>query len=238
MALILLCILAPAAFCGTAAPVIDMVQIKGACFDMGDTFGDGLENERPVKRVCVGDFSLGKYVVTQAQWEAVMGDNPSYSQKGGDYPVEYVTWDEVHEFILKLNKMTGKHYRLPTEAEWEYAARSGGRKEKWAGTSDESKLGDYAWYEKNSGDKIHPVGTRKPNGLGLYDMTGNVWQWTQGFYSDTWYDQMHARENPRPIRGGDWGDHATYVRTTRRTGVGRSMRMISVGFRLATGTER
>ena len=120
---------------------------------MGDTFGDGYEVEHPVHEVCVNGFWMGKYEVTQGQWEKVMGTNPSHFRNGHDYPVETVNWDDAQEFVQKLNQITGKGFRLPTEAEWEYAARSGGNKEKWAGTNKESELGEYAWYVVNSGVK-------------------------------------------------------------------------------------
>jgi hypothetical protein len=138
---------------------------------------------------------------------------------------------------------TGKAYRLPTEAEWEYAARSGGKIEKWAGTSSESELGDYAWYYNNSGYRSHPVGQKKPNGLGLYDMTGNVWEWM----SD-WYDKGYYAESPRDepegsvtgrtrsLRGGYWGDLPRFVRVSRRIGLAPAARAAGDGFRVALST--
>ncbi|HUV08617.1 MAG TPA: SUMF1/EgtB/PvdO family nonheme iron enzyme, partial [Spirochaetia bacterium] len=162
---------------------IDFVLIKGGCFQRGDTFGDGRADEKPVRTVCVDDFYIGKYEVTQSQWQSVMGNNPSFFKKCGEKcPVEQVSWNDIQEFITKLNTKTGKKYRLPTEAEWEYAARSGGRKEKYAGTSSDIELGKYAWYSANSGGSIHPSGQKQPNGLGLYDMTGNAWEWCQDWY--------------------------------------------------------
>jgi len=117
-----------------------------------------------------------------------MGGNRSYFQNcGDDCPVETVSWNDAQDFISRLNQRTGKRFRLPTEAEWEYAARSGGKREKWAGTSSESELGDYAWYSKNSGGSTHPVGQKKPNGLGLYDMSGDVWEWCQDWYGKDFY---------------------------------------------------
>jgi sulfatase modifying factor 1 len=222
-----------------AAPEIEMVYVRGGCFQMGDTFGDGENDEKPVHEVCVSDFYIGKYEVTQEQWMAVMGSNPSKFE-GEQRPVEQVSWNEVQRFIAKLNAMTGKRYRLPTEAEWEYAARSGGRKEKWAGTSDENMLVDYAWYSKNSDEMTHVVGTKKPNGLGIYDMTGNVWEWCQDVYGDEYYEESR-RDNPkgsksnsfRVNRGGSWGNDSQDIRAAVRYDLTPVYRSSGIGFRVS-----
>lgn len=137
-------------------------------------------------------FYIQKTHVTQGQWKKVMEDNPSFFKNGGDdCPVENVSWNDVQKFIIKLNNMEGTDkYRLPTESQWEYAARSGGKLEDYAGTLSESELGDYAWYYVNSGGETHPVGQKKPNGLGLYDMSGNVWQWVADWYRPDYYSQL------------------------------------------------
>jgi len=191
---------------------MEMIFVNGGCYQMGDTFGDGFDSEKPVHEVCVDDFYMGKYEVTQGQWQAVMGNNPSYFKSGDNYPVEQVSWNDAQEFVRKLNQRSrGGKYRLPTEAEWEYAARSGGKREEWAGTSSESDLGDYAWYDKNSGGKTHPMGQKKPNGLGLYDMSGNVWEWVQDWYGDYSSGSQNNPTGPssvpsRVLRGGDEPD--------------------------------
>jgi formylglycine-generating enzyme required for sulfatase activity len=169
------------------------------------------------------DFYLGKYPVTQQQFEAVMGDNPSHF-KGGSLPVETVSWDDAQTFIQKLNTHSGKKlYRLPTEAEWEYAFRAGSTSLYYFG-DDESQLGEYAWYLGNSVQTTHPVGQKKPNGWGLYDMAGNVWEWT-----DSWYDS--SRSN-RVLRGGSWFNTAVYCRSAYRFSFHPDYRLNYVGFRL------
>jgi formylglycine-generating enzyme len=223
-----------------SATDVEMVLIKGGCFQMGDNFEDGFPDEKPVHEVCVDDFYLGKYKVTQGQWQAVMGNNPAYFKNGDNYPVENISWNNAQEFIQKLNQQAGKRYRLPTEAEWEYAARGGGNGEKWAGTSNESELGDFAWYFANSGSKTHSVGEKRPNSLGLYDMSGNVWEWCQDIYNAHAYKQ-HSQNNPiyegseanRVLRGGSWGDKSRGVRAPCRGDNAPDFRRYDIGLRLA-----
>ena len=218
----------------------DMVYIKGGCFDMGDIFGDGEDDEKPVHTVCVGDFYLGKTEVTQKQWVDIMGHNPS-KFKCGDCPVESVHWDNVQDFIIKLNKATDMNYRLPTEAEWEYAARSGGGREQWAGTGNESELGTYAWYGNNSNSSTHAVAGKSPNKFGLYDMMGNVWEWCSDWYVRDYYENSPAKDPQGPsdgvhrvIRGGGWRSKAKALRTTDRNDfVPTSKKFSDIGFRLA-----
>lgn len=219
---------------------IEFVRVHGGCYAMGNSFGGGYIDERPVHRVCVPDFYMGKFPVTQGQWRAVMGNNPSGFRKGNQYPVENLSWNEVQEFIRKLDGMTGKKYRLPTEAEWEYAARSGGKNQKWSGTSDESILGQFAWYDRNSGNATHPVGLKRPNGLFLYDMSGNVWEWVNDWYAVNYYENS-PRDNPqgppsgkkKVLRGGAWISIAANLRAARRLAASPSDRINFFGFRLA-----
>jgi len=180
---------------------MEMIFVKGGCFQMGDTFGDGDNHEKPVHEVCVDDFYLGKYEVTQGQWKRIMRNNPShFSNCGDNCPVEKVSWDDVQDFIRKLNSQSGKNYRLPTEAEWEYAARSGGKSEQYAGGNDVNAV---AWYDGNSVGKTHPAGQKQPNGLGLYDMSGNVWEWCNDWYGSNYYSQS-TRNNPEGPSSGTY----------------------------------
>lgn len=215
---------------------IEFVWVAGGCFQMGDTFGDGDNDEKPVHEVCVNSFVLSRYEVTQGQWKKLMGYNPSKFAKGDNYPVEQVSWDETQNFIRKLNSKSNKFFRLPTEAEWEYAARSGGKKEKYSGGDDIDIL---AWYKNNSGRSTHPVGTKKPNGLGLYDMSGNVWEWCSDRYSKCYYQQS-PRNNPkgesvgpyRVIRDGGWNGSAWLCRPANRDRFMPGNRLDNLGFRL------
>ncbi len=219
---------------------MEFVKVSGGCYQMGDTFGDGELDERPVHKVCVGDFDLGKFEVTQKQWRDVMGENPSeFSQCGGDCPVENVSWDDAQDFIAAINRKYGVRYRLPTEAEWEYAARSGGRRDRYSGTSKEAAVEDYAWVASNSEGHTHPVGAKKPNGLGLYDMSGNVWEWTGDCYDDGYY-QHSPVDNPagpptclrRVFRGGSWFRYPADVRASLRSNYAPDVRRSSFGLRM------
>ncbi|GFO96672.1 hypothetical protein ig2599ANME_0861 [groundwater metagenome] len=210
-------------------------------FDMGspsnekDRYGD----EGTVHRVKIANaFYIGKYEVTQKQWRDVMGRNPSID-KGDDLPVEKVSWNDVQEFIKKLNEKEGMNkYRLPTESEWEYAARAG-TTTMYSFGDDESKLGDYAWYYSNSGNKIHEVGQKKPNPWGLYDIHGNVWEWVQ----DMWHDNYNGAPtdgsawegdgSARVFRGGCWDSGAAgSLRSALRYRARPGYRDGSLGFRL------
>jgi len=198
----------------TFSNTIDMefVLIQPGEFDMGSPVNETgrYDDEGPVHHVTISKaFYLGKYEVTQKQWHEVMGDNPSY-YKGDDLPVENVSWDDVQEFIKKFNKKENtQKYRLPSEAEWEYAARAG-TTTRYSFGDDDSKLGEYGWYSENSGDKIHPVGKKGANPWGLYDVHGNVWEWVQDTWHDTYIgapDDGSAWEDGgdfRVLRGGSW----------------------------------
>ena len=219
---------------------IEMVYVKGGCYQMGDIFDDpeGGAEEKPVHEVCVDDFYLGRYEVTQGQWENIMGSNPSIDRSCGDNcPVDNVSWSDAQAFISRLNNRSGGSiYRLPSEAEWEYAARSRGRSEKYSGGNDVDSV---AWYNENSNNKLHPVGTKAPNGLGIYDMSGSVWEWINDWYGSDYYENS-PRNNPtgpgsgieHVIRGGCRTGEAYNMRTARRNGYTPDTRRPSLGFRL------
>jgi len=217
-----------------------MVFVKGGCFDMGDIFDTGDSDEKPVHTVCVGAFYLGKTEVTQKQWVDITGHNPSKFQCE-DCPVERVSWNDVQGFIKKLNEKTGMNYRLPTEAEWEYAARGGGRKEQWAGTNNEEKIGEYTWYGHNAEGSTHPVAGKLPNGIGIYDLMGNVWEWCSDWYGSHYYEthpsndpQGHSEGQNRVLRGGGWRSKDQGLRTTDRNDFDPASKKFSdIGFRLA-----
>ncbi|MDH3672955.1 MAG: formylglycine-generating enzyme family protein [Gammaproteobacteria bacterium] len=228
---------------GGAASVAGMIFVSGGCYQIGDIFDEGEPDERPVHEVCVDDFYLAEHEVTQRQWTEIMRDNPSqFADCGDDCPVERVSWDDAQEYLRRLNRKTGRNYRLPTEAEWEYAARDRGRAMRWAGTNDESELGDFAWYVVNSGNTTHPVSTKKPNRLGLYDMTGNVNEWMWDRWGK-WYYRVSLRDNPRgpatgngrASRGGSWWSVARFARIGNRYADDPSYRAGNHGLRLALG---
>ena len=193
---------------------IDMLRVEAGTFTMGATaeMKEPYDWEKPAHQVTLAnDYYIGKYEVTQVLWQVVMGSNPSLF-KGDNLPVEQVSWDDCQEFISKLNRITGKTFRLPTEAEWEYAAR-GGKKSRGYQYSGSNNLSDVAWYYDNSGSKTHSVGTKQANELGIYDMSGNVWEWCQDWYGEY---RSSSQVNPtgansgyyRVVRGGSWSYNA------------------------------
>ena len=208
---------------------IEMIRVKSGSFDMGNVFNE------PIHRVTLtNDYYLGKYEVTQALWKTVMGNNPSFFKEDNN-PVEQVSWDDCQIFIEKLNALTGFHFRLPTEAEWEYA-ESGGRKSRGYRYSGSNTLGDVAWHNGNSGSKTHTVGTKQPNELGIYDMTGNVAEWCQDVYgpyaSGSLKNPMGAKEGKkRVVRGDDYS--AIFNFRQPRLGVSSENKSRYCGFRLA-----
>jgi formylglycine-generating enzyme required for sulfatase activity len=217
---------------------MELVLISAGTFKMGSNDSDAYAGERPGHTVRITQpFYLGKYEVTQSQWQAVMGNNPSTFTGDPNRPVDNVSWDDVQEFIRRLNSREGgTAYRLPTEAEWEYAARAG-TTTRWSFGDDASQLGRYAWYEGNAGKQTHPVGQLQPNPWGLYDMYGNVWEWVQDWYgkyaSDTAIDPGGpASGSDRVFRGGSWGNATRFCRSAHRLGDAPGTRFVDLGFRL------
>jgi formylglycine-generating enzyme required for sulfatase activity len=245
----------------------EFVTVPAGCFQMGNNFGDAYHIEMPVHDVCVSEFSIGKFDVTRGAFrkfiddtgyrtEAEKGDgcyvydgkswrkdpaanwrSPGFSQDD-DHPVVCVSWNDSVAYAQWLSRKNNRNYRLPTEAEWEYAARSGGKREKFAGSDD---IDAVAWYSGNSGNRTHPVGQKRANGLGLYDMSGNVWQWTAD-----WYDENYYRESPRSnpggplsgskrvFRGGSWFYDPRGVRASYRDFYVPGYRSSYLGFRLVS----
>ncbi|MBU1641353.1 MAG: formylglycine-generating enzyme family protein [Proteobacteria bacterium] len=215
---------------------MEFVTVPGGCFQMGSNSGDS--DEQPVHEVCVDDFQIGKYEVTQGQWREVMENNPAKFMNGDNYPIEQVGWADVQDYISKLNRKSGRSFRLPTEAEWEYACRSGGRDEQYCGGNNVDSL---AWYKDNSSGSTHQVGTKSPNGLGIYDMSGNVWEWTTDWYDKRSYGKS-PRQNPagpssgsyRVFRGGGWRYNQGGVRSAVRLRDSPVYRSSGLGFRLVS----
>jgi formylglycine-generating enzyme required for sulfatase activity len=210
------------------------VRVAAGAFLMGSaTAGD---SERPVHRVVISrDFEIGRHEVTQRQWETMMGNNPSHF-RGADRPVERVSWDDAQLFIQKMNaRNDGYVYRLPTEAEWEYAARAGSTAE-YAGTGNLDEMG---WHFGNSGGTTHPVGSRKPNAWGLHDTHGNVWEWVQDWYDREYYKISPAVDPSGPVtgsrktcRGGAWNYGADRSTSSSRAHPAPDARESFIGFRL------
>ena len=219
---------------------IELVPIPAGSFPMGDEKGDA--EEKPVHKVTIGKpFYLGKFEVTQEQWDAVMGGNPSHF-KGKKNPVERVSWEACQEFIKKLNAKfadTGATFSLPTEAQWEYACRAC-TSSRYGFGDEEANLSEYGWFEGNAGGKTHPVGEKKPNAWGLYDMHGNVWEWCADWYDGDYYRESPANDPTGPtavssriLRGGSWGDPAPYCRSAYRYCLPPWFCVYSYGLRVA-----
>ena len=238
-----------------------MVMVPGGSFDLGSN--DEADDRKPAHTVRLKDYYIGTYEVTQRQWKKVMGTNPS-KFVCEDCAVQNVNYADVQSFIEKLNATTGKHYRLPTEAEWEYAARGGNREElvisnpnTRKGMDGDSKRipdrmtsgkryagqkqpGEVAWFKRNSEDHVHRIGIKKPNELGIYDMSGNVEEWCSDFYGTT-YGSKNTADNPQGpsggtahvVRGGSYESDPDELVVTRRAGYVPATKSLSLGFRLA-----
>ena len=232
---------------------MELVYVPGGCFQMGSPENEeSRDSDEKLHEVCVDGFWMGKTEVTQGQWKKIMGGNPAKFQKGDDYPVEQVSWDDAQDFIKKLNSKAGKKYRLPTEAEWEYAARAGTSTARfWGDSSDEAcsyaNVADQTAKKKYSDWTIHscddgyaetaPAGSFQANPFGLHDMLGNVWEWCAGWYGEY---ELNKKENPlgassgsyRVIRGGCWYGAPEFVRAADRIRFTPDSRDDDLGFRL------
>jgi formylglycine-generating enzyme required for sulfatase activity len=222
----------------------DLIFVQGGSFEMGDHFNEGSTAELPVHTVTLDNFFIAEHEVTQGEYEAVVGSNPAHSYGvGDDYPVYYVSWYDAVTFCNLKSQQEGltpcynltdwscdfsaNGYRLPTEAEWEYAARGGINwtdDYRYSGCHEESELGDYAWYSSNSSIQTHEVGTKLPNQLGIYDMSGNVWEWCNDWYDANYYSnspgnnpQGAAASSYRVLRGGSWFNFEGYCRAANRS---------------------
>jgi sulfatase modifying factor 1 len=248
-------------------PAMEFVSVPAGCFQMGNTFGDVYYMEIPVHEVCVSDFTIGRFDVTRAAFrkfvedtgyrtDAENGDgcyvyddnawrkdpaanwrSPGFPQSD-EHPVVCVSWNDSAAYAQWFSRKNNRNCRLPTEAEWEYAARSGGKREKFAGSND---IDEVAWYSGNSGNRTHSVGQKRANGLGIYDMSGNVWQWTADWYGENYYRES-PRINPggppsgamRVFRGGSWFYDPRGVRASYRDFAVPDYRCSYLGFRLVS----
>ncbi len=216
-----------------------MVAVEGGTFTMGATSeqgSDAWDDEKPAHKVTLSDYYIGQTEVTQALWEAVMGGNPS-RRIGDNLPVEQVSWNDCQVFIQKLNQLTGKQFRLPTEAEWEYAAR-GGRKSRGYKYAGGNNIGSVAWYDDNSGNEMHPVATKQANELGIYDMSGNVWEWCSDWYGDYTSSSQSDPQGPssgsdRVGRGGGYFSRVRFCRVSSRNYITPGDRDNDFGLRLS-----
>jgi len=225
---------------------LEFTFIKGGCYQMGDLWKEGSEDELPVHIICVDSFNIGKYEVTQGEWKKIMGNNPSKFQQGDDFPVENVTWNEAKEFIAKLNSQGTDRYRLPTEAEWEYAARASNKKIKYTTATGEISH-NLCNYDETGGmdkwDRTSPAGSFPALKSGLHDMCGNVWEWVEDSYDFNAYNK-HSKFNPlitkkvsdRVIRGCGWSDDQEDCRISYRDKIPQDCPVCSrrndIGFRI------
>ncbi len=222
-------------------PTIELVYVQGGMFMMGSEDSEALDREKPAHQVKLSDFYIGKYPVTQKQWQAVTGENPSEFQ-GKQRPVEKVSWHDTQEFLEKLNQLAEKNFRLPTEAEWEYAARGGIYSQGYTYAGSD-RLKQVGWYDDNSDDQTHEVGQLLANELGIHDMSGNVWEWCQDWFDSNYYEKCHQHgvaENPqgpdsssnRVLRGGSYFDNPVGCRSVSRFARDPVDRDDNFGFRL------
>ena len=224
----------------TSTVKVRMVRVAGGTYWMGSTDGNASQWETPVHKVTVPDFTIGETEVTQELWQAVMGNNPSRFTGNLKRPVEGVNWNDCQQFITRLNAMTGKRFRLPSEAEWEFAARGGSKSKDYpyAGSDDIDRVAWWGYNIKGGDCTTHPVGTLAPNELGILDMSGNVWEWCQDWFAP--YDSQEqvnpsgpATGKSKVLRGGGWSGESRYCRTSERFHFAPTLRGDLIGMRLA-----
>jgi formylglycine-generating enzyme required for sulfatase activity len=220
---------------------VDLVLVQGGTFEMGSNEGINYADEKPTHSVTVSSFYIARQLVTQVQWQAVMGNNPSTNQCDS-CPVENISWNDAQAYCQKQSRLTGRTYRLPTEAEWEYAARGGNQGHGYT-YSGSNNIDEVGWNNDISGGKSYPVSQKQPNELGLYDMTGNVWEWCSDWYDKDYYDKEYYSGNPsqnpqgpstgsyRVMRGGSWANSPDNCRVARRNRDPPVVRYGYIGFR-------
>ncbi len=223
----------------------EMVVLPAGSFEMGDVEGVGRDSQLPIRSVSIDrPFAMGRYPVTFDEYDHFCletGRELACDNWGrGRYPAYYVSWNDAVVYTEWLSDQTGEEYRLPSESEWEYAARSGSKQDTWAGTSNEAELGDYAWHENNSGKQAHPVGEKKPNSFGLYDLSGNVWEWVLDCWNNNYEDApadgsawLSGDCNINVLRGGSWSSYRDDTRCAFRFGYYHDSGITIVGFRCA-----
>ena len=211
-----------------------MVVVPAGNFEMGSV---NVVTEMPMHQVTIARFAIGKTEVTQKQWRTIMDTSPSGFPNCGDCPVEKVSWNDAQEYLQRISKISGQTYRLPTESEWEYSCRAGGSKSSYCGSEEGD---DVAWHLENSGGTTHGVAKKKPNAFGLYDMSGNVWEWVQDCWTDNYQGASAiggARFIPecpqRVLRGGSWSFSLKGAKVSKRKGADAIVQMVDIGFRVA-----
>ncbi|HBX50555.1 MAG: hypothetical protein A2275_15675 [Bacteroidetes bacterium RIFOXYA12_FULL_35_11] len=226
----------------------NLVLVEGGTFSMGQTDPDisckgCTKDEQPVHKVTLKSFYIGKYEVTQKEWKEIMGTDPNFEDDCDDCPIEGVSWKDVQAFLVKLNEKTGKKFRLPTEAEWEYAARGGNKSQGYIYSGSNNHL-EVAWCSLKKDKRIHPVGQKKSNELGIYDMSGNVWEWCQDYYAADYYSKSPAENPPgsatgkdRILRGGSWYGQSFDVRVCTRYRFFPTFQTNANGFRIALSAQ-
>lgn len=217
----------------------EMIRVAGGSFEREYGFGEGETAKKGKQQVTLDDFSIGKYEVTQQLWKAVMGKNPSYFAHSGKHPVDFVSWNDVQRFLDSLNRLTGKNFRLPSEAEWEFAAKGGINQNRFR-YSGSNTIDSVCWYWGNASQRSQKVGQKWPNHLGIYDMSGNVSEWCQDWFDEKEFQKAKSVKNPagpskgtkKVLRGGSWGVFAQYCRINIRRPEDPNYKTGDTGFRL------